>query len=270
MRLSDPQRLAILPLVRALASRHLVCIGATAVAHHVPLGRNTLDVDFALRATPSELIELVRPLGFVRDERMWHRFHAPNGVMIDLMPYDDTAISRTFLEVEPGRRLGLVGFDLLRATADPVLLGGPDTVRLVAGLAVLVVLKMIAYVDRPSGRQKDLHDLAAIFERVLSDHDERRWNDEMVEAAIDHEHQGAYFVGARVGEIIGDAHVPTIRRFLELPTDSGGVHFGVLLTNVPAGDDREDRLEARIAAFRSGLAARCSAIRSLEWNARPT
>ena len=55
----------------------------------------------------------------------------------------------------------------------------------VATVPVVVILKMAAWLDRPAERDRDLHDLAHLFNEYLEPNAPRRWSDEFVKARLD-------------------------------------------------------------------------------------
>jgi len=74
----------------------------------------------------------------------------------------------------------------------------------VAPVAVIAVLKMIAYLDRPGERERDLHDLAYILENHVSPDDERRFADDVLDAGIPYERAGAYLLVHDLRQLVSD------------------------------------------------------------------
>jgi predicted nucleotidyltransferase len=82
------QRLRISFLIVGAAARDFLLECACGIVS----GRATLDVDFGVRVNSWEEYEkLAKELedseGVVRDTKIWHRFQAPNSLLIDLVPF---------------------------------------------------------------------------------------------------------------------------------------------------------------------------------------
>jgi predicted nucleotidyltransferase len=150
--------------------------------------------------------------------------------------------------VNGDREFSLVGFDLALAHAVPVPLGGVEVP--VATLAAIVVRKMVAWLDRPHERRKDLGDLAHVLDKALDDFDDRRFEPPLADADV--EDQSAIFVGQAVAAIASSAHVAQVTRFLdEMKRSTWTATFaeeGGYLTNDP-----EAMAVRRLAVFRRAL-----------------
>lgn len=174
LKLRPAQREAIVALRTALPDTHLVLIGATALNAHVDLDRPTYDVDLALVAHPAGFADLLSPLGWSRDARMWQRWVHRDGALADILPATPELIAEGSVEFADVR-MSLVGFDLALQHTLSCQVGSAVTIE-VAALAPLAVLKIVAWLDRPE-REKDLCDLVAILEQALPENDLRRWED---------------------------------------------------------------------------------------------
>lgn len=119
------------------------------------------------------------------------------------------------VRLDEGVGMSLVGVDLALRHADVVPLEELGVEIEVATLPVLVVLKIVAWLDRPYERDKDLEDLAAILDRALPDDDERRWEPEhpVFLSGLDHEDQSAFFIGSEVARIVDERHRCAIATF---------------------------------------------------------
>lgn len=126
-----------------------------------------------------------------------------------------------------------------------------------AALAVLTVSKMVAWLDRPHERTKDLGDLALILDQALDGDDDRRWDAEhpVFQSGLDHEDQGAFFIGLEVARIAEGAHRAWVDGFLARAGDPDGEAFAAMVRAARyGGDDPEDRLARRLHAFGLGFA----------------
>ena len=147
------------------------------------------------------------------------------------------------------RELSTVGFDLALEHAAPVKIPGTDEDVDVASLASIVVLKMVAWLDRQHDRKKDLQDLGRVFETALGDWDDRRFEPPL--ADLEHEVQAAFFVGRAVSAIARESHRRKIEEFLTKvshPSWIESIGVGGLVCTDP-----DAVVARRLAAFRSGF-----------------
>jgi len=220
------------------------------------MSRSTKDVDLAVAAPIEDLPGLLELGGWRRDRAIRHRWYSAEGTPADILPVTPDLIEAGEVSFGDGLIMSLVGFDLvLRHTTHEEIPGTGMRIE-VAELPVLVLLKMVAWLDRPSERSRDLEDLATILDHALADEDERRWDlDHPVgESGLHHEDQGAYFVGLEVGRIIQDHHRAPINRFLEKVGDPDSIWFAQMVQKARyVGVKPDEILERRWAAFRRGL-----------------
>src|SRR5690606_1736289 len=146
----------------------VVVIGAAALSHHIELPRKTADVDLAVVAELAHIASLVAPLGWTRDPRIEIRWHGPDGIRADILPATSELIASGEIPMDRGdRAMSVVGFDLAIEHGVPIELTPTGETIHVASLAAIVVLKMVAWLDRPAERTKDLGDLALVLESAL-------------------------------------------------------------------------------------------------------
>lgn len=256
--LTPAQSSALSALCAGLAGTRLVLIGAAALGYHVPLSRLTADVDLALVVDPARFDALLGPLGWRRDVRVRQRWYGPDDVVADILPASADVLRAGVVRFDDDtREMSVLGFDLALAHASAVSLEGSAVTVDVASLPALVVLKIVSWLDRPSDRAKDLSDLARVLEHALGDDDERRWDPEqpVYASGLEHEDQGAFFVGHALAQIMGAPHREKIEEFLARVGDPDGAGFALMLREARyGGEDPEAKLARRLAAFRTGLA----------------
>lgn len=257
--LSAVQMRALADLRAGLPETRLVLIGAAALGCHVPLPRTTGDIDIAVVLAPTELERVLEPLGWRRDPRALQRWHGPGAVVADLLPATADLVAAGEIRFDGDDvTMSLVGFDLALRHTVAVPLDEEGTSIEVPVLAALVVLKIVAWLDRPAARAKDLGDLAHVLDAALADDDERRWDrdDPIFLAGLDHEDQSAFFVGHEVTRIAASAHRQAVSTFLERMSAPDGAEFAAMLRAARyGGASPEERLERRLAAFRRGFEA---------------
>lgn len=255
--LSEQQRRALVSLRTVFGDRRCILIGATALASHVPLTRTTQDVDLAVVVSVPELPPLLESASWRRDRKIQHRWHSPDDAAADILPATEDLILQGELRFDGDAvKMSLVGFDLVLSHTINKLVPGTTTEIEVANLPVLAVLKMVAWLDRPAERARDLGDIVAILEHALADEDERRWDEvhPVGASSLDHEDQAAFFIGLEVARITKAAHRARIHRFLDTVADPDSAWFAQMLAEARyPGGRGEHRLARRLAVFRRGL-----------------
>jgi predicted nucleotidyltransferase len=247
-----PPHARLLAALRRAKKPRFVVIGAVALDHHVPLARRTGDVDLAIVAEAEEILALLAKHGWMPDKRKTQRWTDAGGEKIDVLPASPRLLKAGSVEFDGESSMSLVGFDLALEHAEAVPVPGTDVEVEVASLAAIVVLKMTAWLDRPQQRLRDLGDLAFVFERVLADFDERRWEEPLSDVQADQ--QGAFFVGMLVGTIAKAPHRKNVDAFLrEVSRDPWPAVMAREGRYV--GGDVEVMVKERLGAFARGLSA---------------
>lgn len=255
--ITPAQAKALMALRAHAPDVRFVVIGAAAVGHYVKLDRATGDVDLAIVIAPNQLDTLLAPLGWTRHPRMLQRWNGPDGFKADVLPATAELIQagRVLLDGD-SRVMSLLGFDLVleHAVAAPIH-GFTQTVQ-VASLASLVVLKMVAWLERSHERLKDLGDLATIFEQALSADDDCRWDHAhpVGAAMLQYDQQSPFFVGLRVAEIAAAPHHAQVDLFLDAMRDERRSWCAIMAREAGyAGRDPEGRVVMMLQAFERGL-----------------
>jgi predicted nucleotidyltransferase len=255
--ITSAQGQALLALRVHAPNVKFVVIGAAAVGHYVRLARPTADVDLAIAVGEHDLNELLGTLGWKRDPRMLQRWHGPDGFMVDALPASAELLRAGRVRFDGGDvEMSLIGFDLALDHAVPVLVPGYAQPVYVASLAALVVLKMVAWVERPFLRNKDLGDLAILLEQALAADDDRRWDaaHPVGAAQLEYDQQSPFFVGLSVAEIAQRAHRACVETFLErVGSDQHAWHAVMAREAGYLGEDPEGLVARALAAFETGF-----------------
>ena len=232
-------------------------IGASALACQIDLPRQTDDLDISVSVSLDELAaDLPRLQGWKRNTRNEHEWLSSDGIKVDILPAGPPLLAAGEI-IWPGTgarmslaglRLALekgIGFEVERGLSIPV-----------APVAVIAVLKMIAYLDRPSERERDLHDLAYILERYVSPDDERRFAAEVLDAGVAFEHSSAYLLGHDLRQIVNGAERKAVDDFVARVRDERhpSVTQGKMIRLGPSSwDQNPDELLARVDALVLGF-----------------
>lgn len=176
----DPATVEVLDDISCLCGElniPFVVVGATArdlVMHHghgLPLPRATRDVDFAVEvpdwaAFDTLKVELAARGYVARPER--HRMVSPKDIEVDVLPFGGVSGSSTTVRWRPDHdvRMNVCGFKEACAHPEWVRIReGPDLDIPVATPAGLVLLKIVAWMERPREvRGKDARDVGYLLE----------------------------------------------------------------------------------------------------------
>lgn len=242
-------------LRRKRPERRIVLIGAMALGCHIEMRwRRTNDLDLTLVAEPGEVEADLRDMRWQHDERVEQRWVAPAGVLVDVLPVGATSLAAGELTFSAtGKVMNLAGFDLALRTCTQIQLE-PDLALDVATVAVVAILKMAAWLDRPYERDRDLADLTWTLVEYLGDTDPRRFEDDLVHAGLPFDDQSAFALGQDVGRIAEQSHLELVERFLAaVERDDAPGHWAFVACFRDSSDPGA-RLESRLKAFRLGFA----------------
>lgn len=256
MNFSEAELKALAEVARVLDGVDFVLIGAAALREFGHCHwRSTLDLDFTVALDGDAFPGPLEGGMLRRDARLEHRWYS-GGVSLDILPAGPRLIEQGFIRWGD-KTMNLTGMQLALAHAVPRQLA-PGLVIRVAPPAVITVLKMVAYCDRPAERERDLGDLAHLLEDYVGDNDDRRFEDSVVAANLDWDHVSAHELGMDVAGIITAAELPSIESFLELACggDAQGTLARLLRVSSFARDEREQRVMGQLDAFRRGLFSR--------------
>ena len=233
----------------------LVVIGATSLLILMgDLGRFTRDIDLTVALDFDEFERLTMRLGAIgwtAAPKQEHRWIAPRRTIIDLLPAGAELRSGGSITWPASQfRMSLAGFDHVFARAVEVRLTGGMTIR-VAPPIVTVLLKIVAWVDDPYRRAKDLQDIRSVLRRYEQDSD-RLFSDAVFDAELpDFEFANAFLLGLDLRALATGDDAGFVKQF-----------FGRVLAPDEEGtfDDEADfaatSFRGQIRAFRRGFTGR--------------
>lgn len=171
--LSPEQSAAIASLRALFPEPRIVLIGATALAVQRRLSRTTSDVDLVLAldtdAFPGPLSadknwEQDQPV--TQPQRWLYR----QLTRFDLLPVGETSLARGVLYWPSGLKMNVHVFGLLMTEQLPLVL--PALAVHIAPVPLIMLLKMVSWLDRPGERMRDVEDLTWLFSNYLDPHDD--------------------------------------------------------------------------------------------------
>lgn len=262
---TGPRRDALCTLIDVVGGHEIVLVGASALfwqmsrmAEPFPAWRRTEDIDLMAaidREDLQGLAERLSALGWRVTPGVEHQFLAPSSVRLDIVPAGEALRATGELRWPSGHVMNLAGVDLAFVHHDRVPLDGGRSVA-TARVPVLVLLKMVAWLDRPSERSRDLGDIAFVLDHYASS--ERSWWDEAfdeVRSAVQFEHASAWFLGEALRGIVRGVHRDLVERFVASVTDQDEWHYSEMrrLRDGSSARDEDDllqRWEVFLHAFR--------------------
>ncbi|MBF0441605.1 MAG: hypothetical protein HQK54_06845, partial [Oligoflexales bacterium] len=140
-------------------------------------------------------------------------------VTIDLIPFGGVESSKNeIIWPEDGRVMNMIGFDEVYKTAHRVFTPSRHEIR-IASLAGLVLLKIVAWSDRPLERSQDPQDIAIIIKNYFDAGNEDRFyeeNSDLVELdPFTVERAGAALIGRDLKKICNNKSLSAIISILK-------------------------------------------------------
>ena len=258
MALTDGQRETLCQLATLWEGTPFCLIGATALACQMDFHRQTNDLDISVAVSLEDLSNQFRAAGgWTRHPSKEHEWRSPTGIRVDVLPATEELLAAGVVEwPESGTRMSLIGFRLAFEKAVPLEVDAGVFVP-VPPAAVIALLKMVAYLDRPHERERDLEDLAFLLEEYTSEDDERRYSPDVIRAGFRFETASAFLLGCDLGDLVWSREREYVEQFILRVRDENdqSVTQGRMARLGPPSWHRDpDELLARIDAFRAGLA----------------
>jgi predicted nucleotidyltransferase len=152
-------------------------VGATArdtwFAHKGIKTLGTKDVDFAVYISSKDDYEKLREYlsnkeGFALSSQNQFVLFSPEGIQVDLLPFGTVELEGKFImEGEGLAKIAVNGFREVYASGTDMIQFENEQSFKVCTLPGIVILKLIAYDDRPELRQKDILDITLILKHYF-------------------------------------------------------------------------------------------------------
>lgn len=149
-------------------------IGASAIAlellkNGIKPSRGTKDIDFAIMISSldeyDKLSKSLQEHGFNKVKAPWTFYYEKYNVVIDLLPFGEIEEKDTIKFNERYSDLHVLGFKEVLEDADTVKI--EEKIVNIPPLAGMVILKLVAWSDRPEDRENDLADILKITEHYF-------------------------------------------------------------------------------------------------------
>jgi predicted nucleotidyltransferase len=159
-------------------------IGVSALAlemlkNGIKPSRGTKDIDFAIMISSlrqfDEVVTQLQHMGFNKVKAPWTLYHSKYKVAIDLLPFGEVEENDTIHFNERYSDLHVLGFREVLESATTVAI--EEKLVQIPPLCGMVILKLVAWSDRPEERDNDLSDILLIIRKYYEL--EAEWNDIM-------------------------------------------------------------------------------------------
>lgn len=260
--LTDAQITDLAELQQLCADLHsdLVIVGAIAYQHYFPdEDRHTSDIDSAVTLDLEDFDELKQHLmamGWSNITAREHRWVSQRGTFLDLIPAGKKLReAKSITWPQSQMTMSLVGFDHVFSDAQLVTLGGRLPIRVIPPV-VLMLLKIVAFLDDQASRAKDLFDIRALLSKYEADSD-RVFSDAVLDAQLsDFSLANAYLLGLDLRSICTEEEVETVRKFLSIVSDdTKPAWLGFVRAAPRPGERSEEIAQLQINTFREGFEA---------------
>jgi predicted nucleotidyltransferase len=257
------EALKIVDMIVSQFGKKLVLIGA-AVPHILAVSANsrtTRDIDAVVEANGWQNFQQIREQLFGQGFRQGpapHNFRF-NEVEIDLIPFGNDLIENDQL-VWPETKMVMSTLGLEEAFECAITKEvAPNFSISVVSIAGLVLLKIIAYMDRPEQRARDLQDIIDNFEHYNDEqsYDERFNLTGLVidEVEITYEETGAYIIGSELAKIAKPKSRSVVAKFLAAISDEYARAISQILQQEGRTADQDKRRRTLYRLFRVFSAA---------------
>lgn len=230
-------------------------IGASALACQIASYRRTTnDLDLVIATDVKEAGRLAavdgwRPLPQA-GEQAWQ---SPDGIRVDVIPAGKRLLAESVIRwPRSGMEMSLVGLRLAFDASYPLDVGKGVSV-LLASVPTIAILKVIAFLDSPERREKDLEDLAFLLEEYLGDQD-RRFELIGTVPGLDYENASAFALGLDAGQLVNTVERALVARFIaEAKAEDSRINALLLRLGSPLWRADDDCLPKRLATFDHGF-----------------
>jgi predicted nucleotidyltransferase len=149
-------------------------IGASAIALEllkkgIKPSRGTKDIDFAVMVSSIDeydgIVAQLEEYGFRKVEAPWTMYCEKFNVAIDILPFGEIEERDTESFNKRNSDLHLIGLKEILENAEEIII--EDKIAKIPPLPGMVLLKLVAWSDRPEERDSDLYDILKIIEHYF-------------------------------------------------------------------------------------------------------
>jgi predicted nucleotidyltransferase len=236
----------------------LVIIGAIAYQYHFPREhRHTGDIDSAVALDLDDFAELERRLQaaeWTRTANREHRWRSPRGTLLDLIPAGiELRKAKEVTWPESQFTMSLVGFDHVFSNAESVELAPNLTVNIIPSV-VLMLLKIVAFLDDQHRRAKDLLDIRSMLSLYEED-SQRIFSDAVLDAKLaDFGLANAFLLGMDLRSLCNLDELLVVREFINaIGDESKPAWVAFVKAGSHVAERDEEHARTQVEAFKKGL-----------------
>jgi predicted nucleotidyltransferase len=235
----------------------LVIVGAIAYQLHFSDDElKTGDIDFAIALDLADFKKLQAELsavGWAQESKREERWRSKHGTLLDLIPAGKTLReSKQFTWPKSEFTMSLEGFDHAFSEAKPVTLADDLVLRVIPPV-VLMLLKIIAFMDDPQRRRKDLFHIRALLSRYQADSD-RVFTKAITDAGIEYDLASAFLLGLDLRELCTEEEMELVRSFIARVGDEDKSPWWAFVNASHRSGEREaEAARAQLKAFSEAL-----------------
>ena len=246
---------ALQTLVRIWTMNRFALIGASALRVHLGnLSRETHDIDVVLDVALDQYPEgLDLVPGWSQAPGQDHTWIGPGQVRVDVLPMTAAGGSQGTL-TWPGRgfKMTLTGLRLVSPSAVETHLDPELRVR-VAPLEVITLLKMVSFLDRPHERDRDLADIALVFDSFVPEDDPHRFDEPVHELGLQFEEVSPYMLGRKLSGLVNREERGAVNNFVHLLKEAGYAQARMIEGGPSSWHKQPEEWLLRLGAFERGL-----------------
>lgn len=237
----------------------IVIVGAIAYQVHFSDDEiKTADIDFAIALDLADFAKLQAELsriGWAQNPKREERWRSKRGVLLDLIPAGKALReSKQFTWPNSEFTMSLEGFDHAFSEAQPVKVAD-DLVLSVVPPVVLMLLKIIAFIDDPQRRGKDLPHIRALLSRYEADSD-RVFTEAVTNAGLDYTVASAFLLGLDLAELCTEDETKLVRGFIALVGDENkSPWWAFVKASHRSGEREEDVARKQLTAFSNAFSS---------------
>jgi predicted nucleotidyltransferase len=203
----------------------------------------------------NEFAELERRLqadGWIRFANREHRWRSARGTIMDLLPAGPKLRAAKQVTWPVSQfTMSLVGFEHVFTDAQPVEFT-PDLTLKVISATVLMLLKIVAFVDDPQRRVKDLDDIRGLLTQYESD-SERLFSDVVIDAGLaDFGLAPAFLLGIDLKALCTPEEAAIVNAFLAAMNENNPAWMSFVRAR-GVGDHVEEDARAQLDAIRKSI-----------------
>lgn len=149
-------------------------LGATAISlellkDNIRPSRGTKDIDFAIMVSSyadyQDLIEELKTKGFVNVTDPWTFYHKGFDIAIDILPFGEIEENNTVNFNERNVDFHVLGMSVILSEEDLTTIQIEEKIANIPSLPGMILLKLVAWSDRPEKRENDLGDILLIINK---------------------------------------------------------------------------------------------------------